>query len=847
MNTRVRWRIVVTVVITLGISIFAWYPFLADRYGLPNPAFMQDKRLRLGLDLKGGVHMVLRVNTDDAVLVETRNTAGRLDEALTRQGVKRGTIEVVGPGRLRVTDVAGDDDRAFRQISDEVVSGFGREPGVDGAYAFTITPAALASLRTDTVAHARQTVERRVDELGVAEPLIAIQGADELVVQLPGVVDMERARDVLGATALLEWKLVERGPAPTREALLASTGSVVPPNTEVVLGLDDLSAGDGPPYYLVRNVADITGRDLRLARPIRDENNQPAVAFSLTQQGARRFAQLTGEHVGRYLAIILDGRVQSAPQIEDRIDGGEGQIRGRFTSQQAADLSLLLRSGALPASMTYLGGGFVGPSLGTASIQAGVMASLAGLVLIAAFMLLYYNRTGINAIVSVAVNLLLLLGLMAYSGGALSLPGIAGLILTIGMGVDSNVLIFERIKEELAAGKTARSAVAAGFDRVFLTILDTHIASLIAAAFLFQFGTGPIRGFATTLTFGLLSNVFTAVFVSRTIFEAVLSRRRDARLRIETFTRFLRAPNVDFYRWRWYASALSAAVIVAGVGVMQARGGVPLGIDFSGGTIVTVKFAQPVSEEAIQNAIPGQETVQRYGDPAANEMLIRLAQTEGRHEGPMLAQEVNRAVDALHAAGLPVFDVTGSEAVGPAIGADLRRKGVYATLASIVGITAYIAVRFRPSFAAGAIAATFHDILVTVSVLTLSGYDLSLNVVAAILTITGYSVNDTIVTFDRVRENLRTMPRAPLQLVVNTAVNQTLARTIITAATTFLAVLALFVFGGDVLRGFAFTMLVGIVSGTYSTVFIAAAIAIMLSKRSRGVAARAVTAPRVLR
>jgi preprotein translocase SecF subunit len=228
-------------------------------------------------------------------------------------------------------------------------------------------------------------------------------------------------------------------------------------------------------------------------------------------------------------------------------------------------------------------------------------------------------------------------------------------------------------------------------------------------------------------------------------------------------------------------------------------------------------------------------------------MLIRLAQTEGRHEGPMLAQEVNRAVDALHAAGLPVFDVTGSEAVGPAIGADLRRKGVYATLASIVGITAYIAVRFRPSFAAGAIAATFHDILVTVSVLTLSGYDLSLNVVAAILTITGYSVNDTIVTFDRVRENLRTMPRAPLQLVVNTAVNQTLARTIITAATTFLAVLALFVFGGDVLRGFAFTMLVGIVSGTYSTVFIAAAIAIMLSKRSRGVAARAVTAPRVLR
>ncbi len=428
---------------------------------------------------------------------------------------------------------------------------------------------------------------------------------------------------------------------------------------------------------------------------------------------------------------------------------------------------------------------------------------------------------------------------MAYSGAALTLPGIAGLILTIGMGVDSNVLIFERIKEELAAGRTARAAVAAGFDRVFRTILDTHIASLIAAAFLFQFGTGPIRGFATTLTFGLLANVFTAVFVSRTIFEAVLSRGRTTRLRMETFGHLFRTPDFNFHRWRWHALALSAAVILAGAGVILARGGVPLGIDFSGGTIVTVKFVQPVPEEVVQNAIPGEETVQRYGEAADNEMLIRLPQHEGAEEGANLAQEAGRVVAALQAAGVPAFDVTGIEAVGPAIGADLRRKGAYATLASIVGITAYIAVRFRPSFAAGAIAATFHDILVTVSLLTLSGYDLSLNVVAAILTITGYSVNDTIVTFDRVRENLRTSPRAPLEVVVNAAVNQTLGRTIITAGTTFLAVLALFLFGGDVLHGFAFAMLVGIVSGTYSTVFIAAAISIMLSKRSRPRAVRA--------
>ena len=831
MDKRLRRRVMVTAAVTLGVSAFAWYPFLADRLGLPGAAYVAEKRLRLGLDLKGGVHLVLRVNTDDAVLVETRNVAGRLEEGLRRERIDAGPVEVLGPGRFRVSGIVGQSDGAFRRVSSDLAGDFTREAG-GGTYTFTIGADALARLRADTVVHARDTIERRVNELGVAEPTIALQGAarDQVLVQLPGVADIDRARDILGATALLEWKLVERGPAPTREALLNATRGVVPTDTEIAVGDADDTTGDGQAFYLVRRVADITGRDLRSARPILDENGRPAVAFSLTRAGAERFARLTGDNVGRTLAIVLDGRVQSAPQIEDRIAGGEGYIRGHFTQQEAGDLSLVLRAGALPASLTYLGGGYVGPSLGSAAIHSGVVASLAGLGLIAGFMLLYYNRAGVNAVVSVVVNLLLLLGLMAYSEAALTLPGIAGLILTIGMGVDSNVLIFERIREELAAGKNVRSAVAAGFDRVFLTILDTHIASLIAAAFLFQFGTGPIRGFATTLTFGLLSNVFTAVFVSRTMFEIQL-RARDARMRIATFAR-LRAPHVDFHRWRWHALILSTLVIVLGVSLVVVRG-VPLGIDFSGGSILTVKFNEPVAEEVLRNAIPGEETVQRYGDPAGNEMLIRLPQPQGAVEGATLAEDVGRAVSALRSAGLPAFNVTGTETVGPAIGADLQRKGVFATLASLAGITGYIAIRFRPGFAVGAIAATFHDILVTVSLLTACGYDLSLNVVAAILTIGGYSVNDTIVTFDRVREHLRSTPRAPLEEVVNTAVNQTLARTVITAGTTFLAVLALFVLGGDVLHGFAFAMLVGIVSGTYSTVFIAGALAVMLSRRSR--------------
>ncbi|MPY90212.1 MAG: protein translocase subunit SecD [Luteitalea sp.] len=840
MNSRLRWKVVGIFAVTFAVSIFAWYPLVAEKLGMKGPDFILQKRLRLGLDLEGGVHFVLRVNTDDAVLAETRATAARLDEALHQHGVETGAIEVLNPRQFRVHNVNSARDKVLRQVSGELAGNFDREPGVGETYTFTINPTALATLREDTVTQARQTVERRVNELGVAEPLIAVQGAarDQILVQLPGMTDVERAREILGETARLEWKLVERGPAPTREALLEAIGGVVPPNTEVAIDVQDSATSGSSSYYLVRSAAALTGGDLRNARAIRDEHNQPAVGFSLTPEGARRFAHLTGQNVGRYLAILLDGRVQSAPEIENRIPGGEGYIRGSFTQQQAVDLALVLRTGALPASMTYLGGRYVGPTLGSESIQAGIVASLAGMALIAVFMLAYYQRAGINALVSVVVNLLLLLGALAYLGGALTLPGIAGLILTIGMGVDSNVLIFERIKEELRTTKGIKAAVAAGFDRVFLTILDTHIASLIAAAFLFQFGTGPIRGFATTLTIGLLANVFTAVLVSRTIFEATLSRRGAARLSIGTVQIF-KAPQYDFIRWRRHALALSIVVILAGVSLMVSRGGLPLGIDFSGGTIVIVKFREAVSEGLIHNAIPGEEVVQRYGESAENTLLIRLPQVEDATEGTILEEEVNRVVAALQTTDVPRFEVVGTELVGPTMGADLQRKGLYATAASIMGITLYIALRFRPSFAVGAIAATLHDIFVTLSFLSLCGYDLSLNVVAAILTITGYSVNDTIVMFDRVRENVRTMRRDTLESVVNNAVNQTLGRTVITAGTTFMAAVALFIFGGEVLHGFAFTMLVGIVSGTYSTIFIAAAIAVMMSRRFDPDAARA--------
>jgi SecD/SecF fusion protein len=763
MVSKLRWKVALVLALIFVSSIWAWYPPLADRIGVSGPRFLIQKRLMLGLDLKGGVQFQLRVNVEEAL-------------------------------------------RAGADVT-----------------------------RDEIVEQARHAVDRRINELGVVEPLIAVQGAnrDELIVQLPGFADVTRARSVLGTTALLEWKLLDAGPAATREALLA--GGAVPAGTEIVgtAPAHGEAGGETKRYYRLHSTVEVSGRDIRGASATQDANGLPAVGFSLTPEGGRRFAEVTRANTGRQLAIVLDGRLQSAPVIEGPITLGQGVIQGSFTSREANDLALVLRSGALPVSMTYLGGEYVGPTLGLSSIQGGVGASMMGLILVAAFMLAYYRRAGINAVLSVVANLAILLGALALVGAALSLPGIAGLILTIGMGVDSNVLIFERMKEELNGGRSARSAMRHGFDRVFLTILDTHVASLIAAAFLFQFGTGAIRGFATTLTLGLLANVFTAVVVSRTLFEMSLSRSAGAGLGLWTGVRRAGQRSFDFLACRWYALAFSAALVAACLAPVIARGGIPVGLDFTGGTAVIARFASPVSEDEVRRAIPGDETVQRYGAAADRTLLIRLPQTAG--DAVRMEQAIEAGVttvtEALRGAELPSFEVTGSQMVGAAIGADLQKKGVLATVASLAGISAYIALRFRPSFAAGAIVATAHDLVVTVAMLGAFGYDLSLNTVAAILTIAGYSVNDTIVVFDRVRENLRTTQGATIASAVNLAVNQTLGRTIITAGTTFLSVLALFLFGGEVLRGFAFAMLVGIATGTYSTVFVAAPIAALLASR----------------
>ena len=522
----IRWKILTILVVLVVFAGVGVYPIVASRFHLPSPGWLQEKQLKLGLDLKGGVQFEMRVQTDDALRLETDTESERLREDLTKKAIPFTSLTSPDVSHFRVEGVPPAQDAAFRAAANEVQANYDRAPGVNGTYTFTLKPNIANTLRDEAVVQARETIERRINELGVTEPSISQQGSDQLLVQLPGVSDVDRAKSIMGSPGLLELKIVEQGPASTKESLLV--GGQIPAGMDVVPGSSG-TPGDtaNTSYYLVRKVAAVTGRDLRNARSSLDENNQPAVSFTLSNEGGRKFGNVTGDNVGRQLAIILDGRVQSAPRIDSRIST-DGRITGSFTNEEVQNLSLILRSGALPAKLDYLSEGTISPSLGADSIRSGVIASLAGLLLIVAFMLVYYKFSGINAVIALVFNLLILLGLMAYIGAVMTLPGIAGFVLTMGIGVDSNVLIFERIKEELEAGHGVRASMNAGFSRVFWTLFDTHIAALISAAFLFNFGTGAIRGFAVTLALGLASNLFTSIFVSKTLFELELSQRRQA-------------------------------------------------------------------------------------------------------------------------------------------------------------------------------------------------------------------------------------------------------------------------------------------------------------------------------
>jgi preprotein translocase subunit SecD len=525
-------------IIIVGLLLLAVYGIIGIPKSKEDLIANLRKNIRLGLDLKGGSHLVLQVQVQDAAKAEADQTIEGLKEELRKAGIDYTAMDRNDPQSVEETDSiqinihgvppakAGD----LRAVVTERFPSWILTNVNSTDYRLNMKPTELIALKKDTVERSIQTIENRINGLGLTEPTIQQRGraeADyEILVQLPGVDDPARVKQIMQTAAMLELSEVKDGPFASRDAALAKHGGVLPLNTKLLPSAPRPGERESESWYLVSRTPVVTGRDLRNARPGRDEMGKWETDFMLNQDGARRFARFTEANIGNRLAIILDNQVKSAPTIQARIEDS-GRITGMGSQQDASDLALVLRAGSLPAGIRFEEERTVGPSLGADSIREGVSAALAGLLAVIVAMLVYYKKAGVNAVLALFLNAIILVAALSYFDAVLTLPGIAGVILTIGMAVDSNVLIFERIREELRAGKAVVAAVDTGFSKAFLTIIDTHVTTVVSCAFLFLFGTGPVKGFAVTLVIGLIANVFTAVFVSRTMFDWSLGRHRQ--------------------------------------------------------------------------------------------------------------------------------------------------------------------------------------------------------------------------------------------------------------------------------------------------------------------------------
>ena len=508
MKKGLQWKALLTFAV-IALAIFLAYP--------------PGEKIKPGLDLKGGIHLVLQVVTEDAITIETDQEIARLQDQLKKKNVAFKAMVKGAAGKFTIQEFGADQEASIKSVLDENFQEWDYS-FIGGTVSLSLKDNVARYLKDQSVNQALETIRNRVDQFGVSEPMIQRQGmaGDRILVELPGIEDTERAKNLIKTTAILEWKLVRAGPAPDEQSLLSAFGGTVPEDAQVVKG--DPNRGEAG-FFLLDRIAAVTGKDIRTVRRTVDEWNTPAVSFSLNSEGGRRFEKVTGDNIGKQIAIILDNKVISAPRVEDKIPATSGGIiRGRYSLEEAEDLVVVLRAGALPAGIRYLEERTIGPSLGADSVRQGLIAGIVAILSVMAFMLIFYRLSGVNAVVALILNVVILFGALAYFRAALTLPGIAGIILSIGMSVDANVLIFERIKEEKALGKSVLNSIATGFSRAFTAIFDSNLTTIISALFLFQFGTGPIKGYATTLTIGLLANLFTAVFVSRLIFDLVVPK-----------------------------------------------------------------------------------------------------------------------------------------------------------------------------------------------------------------------------------------------------------------------------------------------------------------------------------
>lgn len=730
MNKNVRNRLLIILAVVAGAVYFT---------------FPLQKRVNLGLDLKGGMHLVLKVDTE------------KLKE----------------------------------------------------------------NAKKDAVLRAIEILRNRIDGLGVGETLIQRQGENEILVQLPGITNRDAAIQMVGQVAQLEFRFVDDDPSRLKDALAG--------NVPEGFILKHLKGDDREPLLLEDSVA-LSGERVADARVDFDSQGfgQPHISLTLDAEGAKEFGVLTRSNVGRRLAIIMDEDVLSAPSIKEAILGGSAQITGKFSFDEASLLSLALRSGALPAPMHIEEERTIGPLLGKDSIDAGINATKLGAALVIVFMLIYYLKAGIISDIALLLNLLLIFGTMGFLNVmlpdnqlTLTLPGIAGIVLTLGMAVDANVLINERIREEIHNGRPVQAAINSGFSKALSAIIDSNATTLVAAFMLFQFGSGPIKGFAVTLSIGLITSLFTALFVTQTLF--MLFHGWGMLKKIPMLNIFINK-KIDFLSKSYFFIAFSCILIAASIFTVVQKKDSAYGIDFAGGQIQEYKFANPVSADHLRQVLKEKgvdDAVIQQFDQNPGVVLIR---TSG---------DTYDKVSAGFKESFPEnkFEVLRIEKVGPVVGKALRKAAVLAMVFALGGILVYVGFRFKHfDFATAGVIALLHDVFVTFGILIMMNRQIDLLVVTALLTIAGYSINDTIIIYDRVRENMVKMGRVKLSEIINTSINQTLGRTILTTIATMLVVIALFIGGGEVLNTFALTLIIGFIIGSYSTIFIVSPLVLAWNK-----------------
>lgn len=858
------------------------------------PSWLPRKHVTLGLDLQGGVQFVLGVQASEAAA----NKLSRLGSAVLRWkdeakvAIKTAFVPQ-GSSVLRLELEEGADADAVRDAFHKEFSGLVQVTRDAKYLDFGYSDEQLKEIRRAAIEQAERVVRTRVDKWGVAEPLIARRANNSILVQLPGFSDTERAKDLLGRTAQLAFKIVddefrgfdalatgplpdgitvERGGSATPQflsqdkvAVLAFLKDKLPPDRAVLFEREPL-AGEKWRFrsYVVDAATQLTGDDILDAFAGIDSNGldqSPVVHLRFTGPGGKRFADITGANVGKRMAIVLDDEVNSSPEIRQKITGGEAVITlggvGNYQKQadEANQLAMILKSGALPATITIEEERQVGATLGPELAQEGIYATAIGIALVFLFMVLYYRRPGFIACFALLLNAIFLLAAMAVFGFSLTLPGIAGFVLTLGMAVDANVLINERIRQEIAEGKNSRKAVDNGFGKVLWTVLDSNITTLIAAAVLLETtSSGPIKGFAVTLIVGLLISLFTSLYCTQTMFEFVMSRaRNDADLRawLGAATRPPREFKIGFLRISPVAGAVATLVFAAFL-IGSSTRGFNWSVDFAGGTEIEVAFANPVDTDKIVAAAEAAKiadpSIQAIG-AAGDRFLVRFssaAQDSSESATTDTAQEAGAAAEMTDtnlalsqrakeqltafrsniastlAADKPEFLKV--DYVGPRVGRELRAQAMLSVLYSVIGILLYIALRFDSRFAPGTVLKILIDVAAVLVAHIVFDWSFDLTSVAAVLTVVGYSVNDTIVIYDRIRENLQMFPRRSMAENIDRSLNETLGRSINTSVVSVLSIIGILVSGSQSIWIFAAAMAIGIASATLTTQFLSSAV-----------------------